>query len=217
MRGTRDFNDSHHRQRAEQPLEGLGGNDTLNGGAGNDRLNAGTKVGTGSDLVDGGTDTDTLLLAGNFADYNRTRPTATDTLLVNTITGENITVRNVESFEFLDGTKTLSEVWNNAITAFADSWVGTAGPDSVDGLAGNDTLSGLAGNDTLIGGTGIDSLIGGTGDDDLCCRCRRRCHRRSRTVKATTGRGQPSRRPAPTRSPPGRKSRHATITRPRPG
>ena len=166
VRGSRDFNDSITGSALANTLEGKGGNDTLNGGAGNDRLNAGTKVGTGSDLVDGGTDTDTLLLAGNFADYNRTRPTATDTLLVNTITGENITVRNVESFEFLDGTKTLSEVWNNAITAFADSWVGTAGPDSVDGLAGNDTLSGLAGNDTLIGGTGNDSLIGGAGDDD---------------------------------------------------
>ena len=74
-------------------------------------------------------------------------------------------MRNVESFEFLDGTKTLSEVWNNAITAFADSWTGTAGNDWIDGLAGNDTLTGLAGNDTLIGGTGIDSLIGGLGDD----------------------------------------------------
>ena len=129
VRGSRDFNDSITGSALANTLEGKGGNDTLNGGAGNDRLDAGT----GSDLVDGGTDTDTLVLAGNFADYDRTRPTATDTLLVNTITGESITVRNVESFEFLDGTKTLSEVRNNAITAFADS--GRARPATTGSMA----------------------------------------------------------------------------------
>src|SRR6185369_1275524 len=131
------------------------------GGAGSDTLDAGGGV----DLVDGGTETDTLVLLGNFADYTITRPTATDTRLVNAGTGEDITFRNVESFQFLVGVKTLSDVWNNAISSFADSWTGTAGNDTVDGLAGDDTLAGLGGNDTLRGGLGNDSLIGGTGDD----------------------------------------------------
>jgi hypothetical protein len=44
---------------------------------------------------------------GTFADYTRSRPNATDTRLVNAGTGEDITIRNVESFRFADGTKTL--------------------------------------------------------------------------------------------------------------
>jgi Ca2+-binding RTX toxin-like protein len=151
-------------------LSGLDGNDSLDGAAGNDVLLGGTGMdtltaGTGIDTVDGGADTDTLILDGTFADYARSRPNATDTRLVNAGTGEDITIRNVESFRFADGTKTLAEVWDNALTPFSDSWTGTESADIADGLAGDDTLVGAGGNDTLIGGPGKDSLAGGTGDD----------------------------------------------------
>ena len=142
-------------------LDGGIGNDSLQGGAGNDALSAGTGV----DTVDGGDGADVLNVLGNFADYARTRPNANDIQLINNLTGENLILRNIESVQFNDGLKTLAQVLDNAISTFADSWVGTTGNDSIDGLAGNDTLSGLAGNDTLIGGAGTDSLIGGEGDD----------------------------------------------------
>jgi Ca2+-binding RTX toxin-like protein len=56
-------------------LSGLAGNDTLDGAAGNDSLSGGTgddelKAGTGVDLADGGDDSDTLVLLGNFADWS---------------------------------------------------------------------------------------------------------------------------------------------------
>ena len=173
-------------------LTGLAGNDTLDGGAGNDSLDGGLgddsllgglgndtllggtgsdtlDAGTGVDIADGGSDTlggvDTLDVLGNFADYSRTRLTENDTQLINTGTGENITLRGIEYVQFADGLKTLSEVWNNTVGNLSDSWTGTPGDDTVNGLAGNDTLTGLGGNDTLIGGTGIDSLVGGQGDD----------------------------------------------------
>ena len=141
-----------------------GGNDTLRGEAGNDNF---TVFGNSpaAVVVDGGTESDTLVLGGNFSDYARSLPTGTDTVLVHASTGTIVTVRNVESFQFSDGLKTLTDVQTNAATPSSDSLVGTAGNDYFDGGAGNDTLSGLAGNDTLIGGTGNDSLIGGLGDD----------------------------------------------------
>ncbi|MBK7674889.1 MAG: FG-GAP repeat protein [Candidatus Accumulibacter sp.] len=151
-------------------LDGGLGNDTLLGGLGNDTLVGGDgddwlDAGTGVDLVDGGADSDTLIVLGDFADYTVTRRNETDTQLVNAVTGEDITVRNVESVTFLDGARSLADILLNIISAYNDSIVGTPGNDLRDGLAGNDTLAGLAGNDTLIGGTGADRLIGGAGDD----------------------------------------------------
>jgi Ca2+-binding RTX toxin-like protein len=151
-------------------LSGLAGHDTLDGAAGDDTLLAGDgddrlNAGTGVDLVDGGADSDTLIVMGNFADYTITRRSEADTQLVNAVTGEDITLRNVELVTFLDGTRSRAEVLLNIISAYNDSIVGTPGNDLRDGLAGNDTLAGLAGKDTLIGGTGADLLIGGTGDD----------------------------------------------------
>ncbi len=133
-------------------LSGAGGNDTLIGGPGNDTL-------------DGGADTDTVVLEGNFAEYAITRPTATDVQLVR---GGNTTiVRNVENFQFGDGTRTLADIQGSTGGPLNDSLVGNADANTLDGGAGNDTVSGLAGNDTLLGGLGDDSLVGGEGDDSL--------------------------------------------------
>jgi Ca2+-binding RTX toxin-like protein len=66
------------------------------------------------DVVDGGLGIDTLTLLGNFGDYSRSRPTTTDLVLVNTITHESITVRNVEQFIFADDSKSLDDVVLNS-------------------------------------------------------------------------------------------------------
>jgi Ca2+-binding RTX toxin-like protein len=143
-------------------LLGLDGNDTLDGGGGADRL----VPGTGNDAVVGGADGDTVELTGNLATFGVTRA-GVDTLRLMSGT-QNVTVREVESFQFADGTRTLAQIQalvSSAATPSDDYLSGDGGANLIDGLAGNDTLLGLGGNDTLIGGPGTDSLVGGPGDD----------------------------------------------------
>jgi Ca2+-binding RTX toxin-like protein len=133
-------------------LAGLAGDDTLAGGAGNDLLQGGDgddwlDAGTGLDTADGGAGDDVLRVAGEFSDYVRSRPAATDLLLVNQATGERITVRHVETVHFSDIDIAVAEL-------LAD----LGGP-------GNDTLTGTDGDDVLDGGAGSDVLAGGLGDD----------------------------------------------------
>jgi uncharacterized delta-60 repeat protein len=161
IRGS-GFNDTIVGDANANRLEGGLGNDSINGGDGDDVLLAGSGV----DSVDGGVGADTLVLTGNgnFLDYTVGR-TATDVILTRVATSENVTVRNVESFEFADGTKSLADVIGNSLSEFADVYSGTAGDDDINGLGGNDSLSGLGGNDTLNGGAGTDTLLGGLGND----------------------------------------------------
>ncbi|WP_343733063.1 type I secretion C-terminal target domain-containing protein [Duganella sp.] len=133
-------------------LSGLGGDDILSGGAGNDSLLGGNGddqlyAGTGVDVADGGLGIDTLTLLGNFNDYSRSRPNTTDLVLVNTITHESITVRNVEQFIFADDSKSMSDVVVNSASPLNDSLTGTDGNDNIDGGAGIDTMAGGLGDD----------------------------------------------------------------------
>ncbi|HEX5340940.1 MAG TPA: calcium-binding protein, partial [Duganella sp.] len=134
-------------------LSGLGGDDILKGGDGNDSLSGGNgddqlDAGTGVDVVDGGVGIDTLTLLGNFSDYSRSRPNTTDLVLLNTVTHESITVRNVEQFIFADDSKSLTDVAANSASPGNDNLTGTDGNDSIDGGAGIDTMAGGLGNDT---------------------------------------------------------------------
>jgi len=161
VRGSRDFNDVITGSTAANRLEGLGGNDSINGDAGNDTLEAGN----GTDTADGGADSDTLVVRDTYASYTVTRPNATDVVLVNAGTGENITARNIEFVQFTDETRAIGQVGTTGATSGNDLLIGTSGNDNLDGLAGNDTLQGLAGDDTLTGGLGNDSIDGGDGAD----------------------------------------------------
>ncbi|MHA4870659.1 Ig-like domain-containing protein [Duganella sp. PWIR1] len=156
------FNDSLTGSAGDDCLQGLAGNDTLIGGAGNDTLFGGLgndsvaggdgndtlRAGTGVDVIDGGAGSDQLQLLGNFLSYTITRPNATDVVLVNAATGENITLRNVEQLKFADGMKTLGEAIVNSVSIFGDYLVGDGGANSLNGGAGSDTMVGGAGNDT---------------------------------------------------------------------
>ena len=142
-------------------ITGGGGNDTLSGMAGNDTLAGGL----GNDVIDGGAGEDTVIVLGNFADYARSRPNATDTVLVNTLTREQITLRNVENVVFADGLKPMTDVQLNIKSIGNDSLGGTAGNDTLDGGLGADTLRGLLGDDTYVvddvGDTIIEAINGG--------------------------------------------------------
>jgi len=145
-------------------LTGLAGDDILKGGAGNDSLLGGDgadqlDAGTGVDVVDGGAGSDTLTLLGKFADYTRSRPSATDMVLTNTTTHESITVRNVENFKFADGDKVLSDLAYNTASVGNDSLFGTDGDDIINGLAGADQMSGGKGDDTYTADQAGDQVF----------------------------------------------------------
>ncbi|WP_373991480.1 beta strand repeat-containing protein [Duganella sp. BuS-21] len=138
-------------------LDGGAGNDALFGGIGNDSLLGGAdddllNAGTGVDLADGGAgDHDVLELLGDYDSYTITRPNATDLVFVNASTGENITARNIEAFDFNGELRTYAETILNKVSNFGDMLIGTPGGDAeIDGKGGADTMAGLDGDDTYI-------------------------------------------------------------------
>jgi Ca2+-binding RTX toxin-like protein len=127
-------------------MEGLAGNDTLDGGAGNDRLIGGS----GDDLyvVDSALD---VLTEKASQGTDTVRSSVNWTLGVNT---ENLTLIGAEAL-------------NGSGNALANVLRGNGAANTLSGLAGNDTLHGDDGSDTLIGGAGNDHYTGGLGADTL--------------------------------------------------
>ncbi len=126
--------------------------------------------------LDGGTETDTLVLGGKLADYWNGNRYLTDNLNGSYSFAFNLRISNIEQIRFADGQVSLTslaaaitQIRPGAVegTAGNDVMNGTAGNDALYGLAGNDTLNGLGGNDFLIGGAGTDTYDGGTGTDIL--------------------------------------------------
>ncbi|MBQ5948337.1 DUF4214 domain-containing protein [Massilia sp. ST3] len=145
-------------------LDGGAGDDTLLGGIGNDSLQGGAgadllQAGTGADIVDGGADEDRLQVLGAHADYARTRVNATDLMLVNKLTGESITLRNVEHVDFSDTTKTLAQLLADRGTTANDVLTGTDGEDLLDGGAGTDLMSGGLGDDRYVVSAATDMVV----------------------------------------------------------
>jgi Ca2+-binding RTX toxin-like protein len=135
---------------------GTGGNDGLYGDGGNDRLDGGSATtGVGGDVLDGGSDTDTLTYA------QRTQPlTVTEDSHSNDgQVGEGDDVTGIEHLILgSKGDKATGDASANTIE-------GRNGNDSLNGGVGNDHVQGDNGNDSLIGGGGADTLSGGAGLD----------------------------------------------------
>jgi Ca2+-binding RTX toxin-like protein len=158
--------------KGNDALAGLGGDDTLVGGAGNDTLLGGDgndllDAGTGVDVVDGGAGSNSVTLLGNFGDYTRVRPNAGDIVLVNAVTHESVTLRNVQQFIFADGTKALQDLQVNVPSTGNDVLTGTNGADNINGGAGADQMSGGLGDDTYTVNVAGDTVIedGNAGTD----------------------------------------------------
>ncbi|NRR34121.1 hypothetical protein HSX11_28505, partial [Oxalobacteraceae bacterium] len=157
-------NDSLIGNAGGDKLDGGVGNDTLQGGIGDDSLLGGDgddvlNAGVGVDVVDGGLGNDSVSLLGSFASYTRSRPNASDTVLVNAVTGENVTLRNIETVVFNGVAKTMLETQLNLVSVGDDTLTGGSGADSIDGGLGVDTMSGLAGNDQYTVDVAGDSVI----------------------------------------------------------
>ncbi|MCY0093293.1 hypothetical protein OEG82_04515 [Hoeflea sp. J2-29] len=169
-------------------LNGNGGNDILNGGGGNDIINGGegddTIIGgTGNDDLHGGDGTDTVVFTGSVRDYNFQHYPGFTLVTDSRVNGDGQTkvFKDVEKFEFSEGTFTLDR-GHNAVDALVapdgqrtlllgfnnnDALTGGNSDDALVGGNGVDVLNGGGGNDLLIGGADDDRLIGGTGNDDL--------------------------------------------------
>ncbi|MGH8711561.1 MAG: calcium-binding protein, partial [Burkholderiales bacterium] len=160
-----NFNDTLTGSTLNDVLSGGGGNDTLIGGAGADNLQGGagndlfligsTAEFAAGEIINGGTETDTLRYTGTVA--------ATLTLTANVTNIEQVQIANAAG----DASGTAAINVNAAAVANGLNITGNAGNNVLTGTNFADTLTGGSGNDTLIGGGGNDTLIGGAGTDNL--------------------------------------------------
>ncbi|MEP3418307.1 MAG: cadherin domain-containing protein, partial [Lentilitoribacter sp.] len=114
---TGNGNDTLNMGEGNDTAYGGDGTDTINGDEGDDKLygesgNDTITGGEGNDAIDGGTGDDTAVFSGNWADYTITESGGTYTVVDNRPGSPDgtDTVRNVEFFEFADGTTTADDV-----------------------------------------------------------------------------------------------------------
>ncbi|PSF29023.1 hypothetical protein C7H19_24500 [Aphanothece hegewaldii CCALA 016] len=126
-------------------------------GAGNDTINPGLGL---SDIVDGGTGDDLLILDYSIGDDANAGAVTTfgTSFFRRTITNANLDSIGSFNIERVQVTGTSK---NDSLVA------GTGIKVTFRGESGNDTLSGNTGNDDLEGGSGYDSLTGSTGNDQF--------------------------------------------------
>ncbi|MDP8936725.1 MAG: hypothetical protein M3O23_03170, partial [Actinomycetota bacterium] len=156
-------NDTVNGDAGSDVLNGGTGDDTLDGGAdndietgdaGNDSFNQGGGTGfpNGTDVLNGGLDTDTVTYS---------TPTG----------GPPLSSRQQGVVVTLDAVANDGEAGptpendNVGADSQVENVVGTLNDDQLTGSAGTNVLTGSNGNDTLNGGGGDDTMNGGSGDD----------------------------------------------------
>jgi Ca2+-binding RTX toxin-like protein len=190
-----DGNDSISTGDLADLLLGGAGNDTLTGGTGNDTVRGGAGDDTinytvdshGVDSVDGGADTDTLVLTSGSGDqflnvtFNGTSITVfeggtlanVESVTANLGSGGDVLVYESTTagvtvnlaLGTASGFSSIAEIESVRSDAGADVLTGDSINNRLNGQGNNDTIDGGGGNDTLTGGLGADLLTGGTGDD----------------------------------------------------
>ena len=123
VRGSQ-YNDTLTGSSANNEFEGLGGNDTIDGGTGGANTSAG-----GKDLVS----------------YEH----ASGSVTVNLDGDQNNSTGFVGWAMGADGGDTLYNIESLRGSAFADTLTGSTASNTIEGMAGNDTIDGGAGNDTV--------------------------------------------------------------------
>ena len=187
----------------DDTLDGGIGNDVLLGDAGNDTLNGGDgidvlyAINAETETLNGGADTDYLLVYGDGSNVTVSGGTGDDLLYYYAdAAGGTITTNDDIEFSYLvvqgqtggeasliagngdnilvvlgDPTSARVEAGGGNDVVYGSVGVeelnGGAGNDILLGFGGDDTLNGGAGNDSLYSGLGADSLLGGVGNDFL--------------------------------------------------
>lgn len=145
---------------ADDTINGLGGNDSIQAGVGNDDIDGGA----GEDTIFGGAGDDTL--AGGPGNDSLSGGAGTDTADYSGAIG-SVIVNLANGTASGDGTDTLSGIENLNGSGQGDTLEGDANDNAIFGNAGDDTLLGGDGADSLDGGADDDRLIGGNGADTI--------------------------------------------------
>lgn len=155
--------------RADDFLDGFGGDDLI-------------RISRGNDAVHGGSGTDTVIVAGSVADYDVVR-LADGTVYLHDRAGiygldELVSVERLKGDALLSPTYAVTRggldtsdllgvdigyVAHREGGAVADTLRASAAGERLFGLGGDDRLVGGAGDDLLVGGTGRDLISGGLG------------------------------------------------------
>lgn len=161
-------------------INGLGGDDILNGNASADSIYGGSGNDTidgrgGADTLYGGIGNDTFYIDnlgdriveafGEGTDTAFSSVSFTMEANLEKLTQTGIADINVTGNDFAN---TLTgNAGNNSFNGGlgGDLIMGMVGNDTIYGEAGNDFLQGNDGNDLLVGGAGLDELTGGAGAD----------------------------------------------------
>jgi Ca2+-binding RTX toxin-like protein len=149
-------NDTLDAREGDDQLAGGDGTDSLNGGPGADSEFGGAGTDTfdqqatanGADVLDGGTDTDTVSYAQRGA--------AVTVTLDDDATGDGAPSED-DRIRFVEIVKA---------TRFGDTLTGGPAADQLIAGAGNDHVHGGPGNDSILGQGGHD-ILNGDGDDDV--------------------------------------------------
>jgi Ca2+-binding RTX toxin-like protein len=140
------------------------GNDTLKGNAGADTFAMAANL-TAADQIDGGADSDTVTLTGNYSGL-----TFGATTMVNV---ENLNLGASSTYNLTTNDATVAS--GQTLTVSASSTFGltfngaaeTNGSFNITSGTGNDVLTGGAGADTFNPGSGTDTISGGAGNDTI--------------------------------------------------
>jgi len=164
----------------DDTLVGSTASDSLDGGSGDDVFLLDSSNLGGTDVLVGGTGTDTVLIQGT-AGADDIDVTATSYAIAGagttTIGGgsggiERIQIDSGDGGDDIDITGTPAGVTSFIVNAQGgDDAVDVAGTvttaTTIRGGAGNDSLTGGGGSDTLLGGSGDDTITDGAGSDRL--------------------------------------------------
>jgi hypothetical protein len=164
-------NDKLYGGEGNDLLRGGGGDDVLTGGVGDDTMLGGAGDDTigaqsGNDTVDGGDGDDLVKIAGNFADAVITEEDGYYVITIGTVVTK---VKNVELFQFTDGTKTAEQIEDALDGSEGDDFLLTTAVDNIVGTDNNDQVLGGVIDNTTIANTTLtaaDVIAGGAGDAD---------------------------------------------------
>ncbi len=146
-------------------LDGGLGNDTLFGGAGQATLRGGIGedslvAQTMGGVIDGGDDHDQLWLPNNRGNYCIITVNATDTRLLDLVSGKQLLLRGVEIIQFKDISYTIESLRERAATPQTDHFTSTGPNKTMAGGGGNDIYRILHTNVIVIeqAGEGTDTV-----------------------------------------------------------
>ncbi|WP_343206854.1 hypothetical protein [Azospirillum soli] len=145
-------------------ITGGGGTDNLSGGAGNDIFVYTNVELIAAEVVDGGTNTDTVAITddASITDSVWASKTTLEALDLRGTGAQSVTLGANASTAFGTGITVTAAAAATSLTLAGGSLTVAL---TATGTNNNDTITGGSGSDSITGGGGTDSLTGGSGND----------------------------------------------------